>query len=158
MSTHSSGTDTIDIADVQSGQVQVRGTLGVPLGSVVAVQGLWIPYRVSPGAVTKMPGEARLEISIVNGRRLSKPVPFKKSDIRAILYSAVAQRSIDNWEQGEHTLLVFETCQFDSTPAAAWGDGDSPVAETRPFGVYPILNIVRDLDPNILARGRQCGE
>ena len=72
----------VPVQSIEAGKVQIVGRLGVPIGTVVTVSGKWH----APGGVpTKLESGIDFRITSINGKRLSDPVVFDKSEITEVL-------------------------------------------------------------------------
>ena len=132
---------TVDIRDIQSGQILILGRLGVPVGSVVRIEGTW---RFPPESVrpTKIDNPPELLVDAVQGKRLKSSVKFTRFDLTTLPIVGDPE-FFKELKEGKYTFIAFEKCQYLSIPPAAWEGKESPIADYRTFGIYSQLTIVR---------------
>jgi len=109
----------VNAADVSSGEVQIVGHLGLPLGTVGRVQGAF--FDGSELRMKALDGVLLMRVTRVNGNSLPKPALFRFSRFQGgILPNTLPGREFD--------LLAYETGAFEGVPQEAWNY--VPVATT----------------------------
>ena len=75
----------------------------------------------------------------VNGKPLSSGVLFSSRDI-------VFAPSLGASPYESSKFVAFETIKYEGIPSDAWEGGQSPIAQSRIFGVYNCLTLVRAVE------------
>ena len=138
----------VPVQSIEAGKVQIVGRLGVPIGTNVTVSGKW---HMKGGVPTKLESGIDFRITSINGKRLSDPVVFDKSEITEVLrrrFFAYSENSgggsVAVIPKGFVSYTAYEHVSFMGIPA---GLGDPVVAgyASPPARVYSYLMVVTNL-------------
>ena len=85
---------TVDLAEIVDGRVQIVGLLGLPVGEVVDLRGVW----VEPPSLSNTKEPRRFEVTHVNGSRLKQPVAYLPHSVNQWNRDHVVSKTGDVWD------------------------------------------------------------
>lgn len=85
---------TVDLAEIVDGRVEIVGLLGLPIGEVVDLRGVW----VEPPNLSSSKEPRRFEVTHVNGSRLKKPIAYFPHSVHQWNRDQVVSKTGDVWD------------------------------------------------------------
>ena len=128
---------TLHVDDVAEGRVTLIGRLGVPVGTVVEVEGVW---QKPSGKQVKFQ-DYSLTITAVNGNDVENDIAFEgELDISRVMGSNKDYKELKKLKK----FRAFESFAYEGIPDEAWDERGSPVAYPR-VGYFSRIHILPDL-------------